>query len=293
MDTSFDAFLQQCWADHAERPADVAERLRSGLPPATSAAQLSALVRVVVHVCGEHLGAFDDARGRLTALAAHPLADAVVHSALRVGTTSLALADADVAEPIGLSLEEHIRSEAAAAAISLGRQHTARAMTLLAAARRRLAEWPDAGAAVHRPLAVACNNMAWELHDRGLARSADDSAAMLELAAASRLHWSHAGGWLEVQRADYALALCHLSAGLPREALAFATQGLAGCNSNEAPAFEHFHAHEALARVQHALGDAHARASHSGAAAQAFERLDEQDQHACRATLATLHALGR
>ena len=201
-----------------------------------------------MHLCGEHLGAFDDGRWRLAALAGHPLADATVRSALRVGDASLTLAETGRADRDGFTLEELIRSEAGAAAISLGRQRTDRAMALLRDARARVAALPAATAAVHRPLAVACNNMAWELHDRGGARSAGDTAAMLDIAAASRMHWTQAGTWLEVERADYALALCHLSAGLPDQGLHFATQCLAACTQNGAPPYEHFFAHEALAR---------------------------------------------
>jgi hypothetical protein len=135
--------------------------------------------------------------------------------------------------------------------------------------------------------------MAWELRDRGSARSAGDTAAMLDLAAASRAHWTQAGTWLEVERADYALALCHLSTGLNDQALQFAAQCLAACTQNDAPAYEFFFAHEAIARAQHALGDAVARARNVACAEAAFQRLTVSDQDACRATLTALHALAR
>ena len=287
----FDTFLQQAWADHADQPAVVAQRLRTDTPAPQSAEQLAALVGLVVHLCGEHLGAFDDGRWRLAALAGHPLAHAGVQSALRVGMAGLTLAETGAADRGGFTLEELIRSEAAAAAISLGRHQTERAMSLLGAARERVAGLASADAGVHRPLAVACNNMAWELHDRAGARSDEDTAAMLDIAAASKLHWSRAGTWLEVERADYALALCHLSAGLPQRALDFANECLAGCVRNDAPAYELFFAHEALARVQHERGDAAACAASVAAAQAAFERLGPDDQPSCRAASVALNAL--
>lgn len=291
--STFDAFMQQAWADHASQPAAVASRLRKQTPAPKTADQLSALVRLVVHLCGEHLGAFDDGRWRLAALVTHPLADAAVRSALRVGAASLTLAQTGRADYTGFTLEEQVRTEAAAAAISLGRHQTERAMTLLRAARDRLSAMPSAGAAVHRPLAVACNNMTWELHDRGSARNANDTAAMLDVAAASRLHWAQAGTWLEIERGDYGLALCHVSAGLPEAALPFAAQCLAACTMNDAPAYEHFFAHEALARVHDARGDAISRASAITAAEAAFAKLAPDDQAACRSALTALHALAR
>jgi hypothetical protein len=293
MTQAFDAFLQQAWADHAALPAAVAARLRTDTPPPRSPQQLAALARFVVHLCGEHLGAFDDGRWRLAALAGHPLADDTVQSALRVGTTALTLAEGRAADTRGCSVDEQVRSEAAAAAICLGRHQTERAMALLRAARKRLAALPKADAAVHRALAVACNNMAWELHDRANARHARDTAAMLDVAAASRVHWSQAGTWLEIERADYGLALCHLSAGQVDRALHFAAQCLAACTHNDAPAYERFFAHEALARVQHARGDAAACASHVAAAELEFGKLDASDHRACVAALAGLRALPR
>ena len=188
--------------------------------------------------------------------------------------------------------EEQVRTEAAAAAISLGLHHTERALALLQAARRRVAALPDAGAAVHRPLGIACHNMAWTLHDRGNARSVADTVAMLAFAAGSKLHWSKAGTWLEVERGDYDLARCHLAAGQFDEALVHAAQCLATCTQNNAPPYEHFFAHEALARAQHARGDAPARVRNVAAAAAAFDSLSLEDQAACRTTLGELKALG-
>ena len=247
----------------------------------------------MAHLCGEHLGTFADGRWRLAALMDHPLADATVQSALRVGIASLTLAETGDADCTGFTLEEQIRCEAAAASISLGRQQTERALTLLRTARSRLACLSDAGAAVHRPLGIACHNMAWVLHDRGSARSAAETTAMLELAAGSKMHWAHAGTWLEVERGDYDLARCNLAAGLLDPALQFATQCLAGCMQNHAPPYEFFFAHEALALAQHARGDLAACARSVDAAKAAFAGLTPGDQDACRSTLVVLQALAR
>ena len=293
MTSAFDQFLQQAWADHAEQSEAVALRLRTSTPAPQSAEQLAALARFVVHLCGEHLGAFDDGRWRLDALTGHPRVDASVQSTLRVGIASLTLAETGAADRSSFTLEEQIRCEAAAAAISLGRHQTERALALLRTARGRLSALPDAGAAVHRPLGIACHNMAWVLHDRGSARSAEETATMLELAAGSKMHWAKAGTWLEVERSDYDLARCNLAAGLLDPALHFAALCLAGCTQNDAPPYEVFFAHEALALVQHARGDLADCARSVAAATAAFAELAAGDQDACRSTLAALQALAR
>jgi hypothetical protein len=288
---SFDTFLQRAWADHADHPETVALRLRTQTPAPETGQQLGALAQIVVHVCAEHLGEYADARWRLAALAGHALADAAVQATLRVGTAALTLAEGGQAARPDFTAEETIRSDASAAAICLGRKETGRAMAFLRAARERLAALPGAGASIHRPVAIACNNLTWELHGRGDARSAEDTEAMLDAAAASKFHWSHAGGWLEVERADYGLALCHASAGNAEQAVEFAQRCLAACSQHDAPPYEHFFAHEALARALNARGDAAGRAHHVAAAEAEFAKLAAKDQEECRKVLANLKAL--
>lgn len=283
--------MAQAWADHADQAEAVAERLRTQTPAPAAPEHVRALARLVVHLLGEHLGRFDDARWRLAALEHHPLAsDAAARSELRVGRAALNLAEGTDQPLASFGAGEAVRAQSAAAAICVGRGQSERALAFIAAARQRLADLTDAVPADHRPLAVACNNMAWALHERGAARSAADTAAMLDIAAASRAHWSRAGGWLEVERADHCLAHAHLAAGRPHEALRHAAQCLAACIGHDAAPLEHFFGHEALARVQHARGDATARDHHVQAAGSAFERLAADDQAACRTALDALRA---
>jgi hypothetical protein len=291
MKLGFDEFLQQAWADHADRPEGVAARLRTDTPTPGSAAQLNALIRLTLHVLGEHLGRFDDARWRLCALATHEQADASVQSSLRTALAALDLAQRGRAAFTSFTDGEIVRAQSGAAAICVGLGRSAAALDLIVAARARLTAMPDATASDHRPLAAACHNMAWVLHERGDTRSSADTVVMVEMAAASRAHWERAGTWLEVERGEYDLARMHLAAGQFDVALRHAAQCLAGCIANDAPPYEHFFGHEALARVQHARGDGAATAHHVQAAKATFDRLDADDQAACRKTLDELLAL--
>lgn len=287
----FDAFVSQAWTDHGDDAAGVAARLATDTPPPTTPAQLEALIRLTTHVLGEHLGAFDDARWRLAALATHEHANASVQSALRTSLVAIDLVDNGRAALGGFTDAEVARAYSSAAAMCVGRGRSAAALDFIAAARQRLADLPAATPADHRPLAVACNNMAWVLHDLGTARTAAETGAMLELAAASRMHWELAGTWLEVERAEYGLARMHLAAGQTDTALRHAAQCLAGCLAHDAPPYELFFGHEALALVQHVRGDHAALTHHRHAAQLAFDRLDADDREACRSTLDAVLAL--
>lgn len=288
----FDAFLSRCWADHADHAEAVAGRLRTDTPEPVTSAQVAALARLVVHLLGEHLGRFDDAHWRLSALAGHHLAaEPVAASELRVAHAALSLASRQPDADAVLAPAERVRALGSAAALCLGRGELEHSLGLIAFARAELGRMPHAGAAEHRPLAVACNNMAWELHARGDARRPDETAAMLEIAAASREHWRHAGTWLDVERADYCLAFTHLSAGRADDALRHAAQCLATCIAHDAPPYELFFGHEALTRVQQARADRQAALHHRQAAQAAFDQLDADSQGGCRGTLESLLAL--
>lgn len=285
---AFDSFIARAWADHATRSDAVARRLRLRTPPPQSSRQLIELVRLVVNLLGEHLGRFDDARWRLAALRTHVLADETVQSALRVGVATLDLGQGDDAAAAQLDPAETVRAESGAAALCLGRGQLERALHFIDRAAARVAALPNAQPQDHRPLAVACNNMAWELQERGSQRSTEQTQAMLRLAAASREHWSRAGTWLHIERADYCLALTHVSAGLFDHAWRHAGQCLAVCLHHQAPPTEHFHAHEAMARVHHARGEAAELAHHVQSMQAMFGRMSDDGRAGCSDTLAAV-----
>lgn len=288
---AFDAFLARAWADHAGRADAVARRLRTRTPPPQSPAQVSALVRFVVHLLGEHLGRFDDARWRLAALRTHAMADDSVQSELRVAGAILTLGQGEDTVAGRLNVAEFVRAESGAATLCLGRAQFERALHFIDRAAARLAAWPDRQPQDHRPLAVACNNMAWELHALGDKRNPTQTQAMLRIAAASREHWSRAGTWLHIERAEYCLALTHLSAGLFDDAWRHAGQCLAVCLHHRAPPLEHFYAHEAMAQVHHARREAAELAHHAQAMHDALERMSADDRAACAGAFDAVRAL--
>jgi hypothetical protein len=284
--------MARAWTDHATRGDAVARRLRLRTPPPRKPEHLLALVRFVVHALGgEHLARWDDARWRLAALRDHPLADDRVQSALRVGEATLDFAEGRFVPIAELSRAEALRAQSEAAGMCIGQGQLERGLEFIAASREQLLDMPDAGADEHRPLAVACNNIAWELHARGAQRSLSETQAMLSIAGASREHWSHAGTWLHIERAEYCLALTHLSAGLHDDAWRHAAQCLAVCLRHQAAPYEHLYAHEAMARVHHARREVAELAHHADEMQGAFERLGADDQAVCRETLVAVLAL--
>src|SRR4029450_9471295 len=113
---------------------------------------------------------------------------------------------------------------------------------------------PDGDPAV-RALAVTSNNLAATLEEMP-SRRAPQTAVMIEAGRAAREYWARAGGWLEIERAEYMIAKCELAAGNATGALAHAQECAAICDANDADEFELFFAQSVLALAYRALGDA-------------------------------------
>ena len=165
------------------------------------------------------------------------------------------------------------------------------ARRLLNLATARAAE-ADTDPPVRRAIAALANNLASDIRDT-LKAPADPAAValMLEAATRSRAAWAEAGGWLEVERADWLLAMCHASAGLGSEALRHAQATLAACQVHGGDDFEFCFAWQAMAFAALAAQD-HSTAQQARAAmAEHAERLsDAGDQQYAREQLALIDA---
>jgi len=286
----FDDFISRAWDDHGADPAGVAARLQSeGLALATVAARAAPLSRLAHHVFGEHLARWQDGIAWQQQLAALPAcaADAAAARAVRRHVASLALCAgaADARDAFGVS--DRIAITALAAA-SLAPHDTARAVALLQQALAAAdAGGLPAGDPSHRALAVSANNLAATLEEKP-GRSAAERELMILAAQAARRHWALAGGWLEIERAEYRLAMTWLQAGDPARARAHAQACLDLVQAQAAPALERFFAWEALGRAARAAGDAGSHADALVQAQAAHAALDEAKRDWCQPSLDAL-----
>ncbi len=286
----FERFLAQAWDDHAADPAGVALRLQDpGLALATTASRVAPLSRLAHHVFGEHLGRWKDGIAWQQQLAALPACadDAAAARAVRRHVASLTLCQGELDPRPGLDASDSITVTALAAA-GLAPHDTARALDLLQDALAAAAATAmPAGDPAHRALAVSANNLAATLQEKP-DRSAAERGLMLLAAQAARRHWAVAGGWLEVERAEYLLALCWLQAGDPAQAARHARACLDTVQAQAAPALEHFFAWEATGRVARAAGDAPGHAFALAQALAAHAALDDAGRAGCQASLDAL-----
>lgn len=287
----FDAWLDKAWDDHATHTGAVATAIAAeGLALARTDADAAALLRLTHHVYGEHLGRWTEGRQLLFRIGTGDPAGPSSGVAMRVFDASLALAGGLGDLRGALATSERIRVNAYAAA-SLAERDAPRAASLLREAALAFdTESLPSGDAACRAIAINGNNIAVTLAEKPL-RSDAERDLMLLGARTARDYWARAGTWLEVERAEYRLAISWLKAPDLAAARRHARKCLDLLREHEAPPLEWFFGHEAQALVERALGN--------GAAAQravqemkaAFERLAEADQAWCRASLEKLTRL--
>ena len=254
---TFDAFIESAWNDHGDRPAEVADRIAASTGLVATADRIAPYARLATHVYGEHLGEWERGVRLLESLRALPAYDAgpAAEGAIARGIGALRYAEGDASAVDSLVLDERIAAIATASAALAGRGDHGRA---IAALERALAlgesGLPDGSPAL-RAIAVAGNNLASALEEK-TERDAAQTRGMVAAAEAALRYWMRAGTWLEVERAHYRLARSLLGAGRPRDAAASARRCLDVCVAHEAPAFERFFGHAALAAALRASGDA-------------------------------------
>lgn len=261
-------WLQAAQQRHAEQAADVAQGLlqRAAMLPADTVG--ADAIRLAEHVCLAHLADAALLHRLLQALpehlAGHPATQARVQ---RAGWAQALVVGHPPPEPLpdDAGCWGSLHNVALAMA---GLDRCAQAEALMA--QHEGAALAQGSSPAGRAFAASCHNVAMELRGGPRGDAARD-ALMLTAAARARRAWGHAGGWLQQERADYELALCHAALGAAEgaAALVHAQACLATCEAHAADAMERFFAHEALARAHHARGDAAALA-HQRATMQAL-----------------------
>lgn len=290
-----DAFVSKGWQDHAGDPAAVFTRLPEGVPLVQTPAHAAALAGLIVHVAGEHLGRWGDGIALLERVRTHPACDPAAPEGRAVARSFAVLSrcagdGAAEARWLGAdaSSSERVRVLATAASALAGQRRVRQAAADFVEALRLAGDGLPGGDPGNRALAVTANNLAVELEERP-ARTPEETALMLEAARAGRRFWALAGGWLQVERAEYRLAMSHLAAGQAARALEHAERCLAVVLENGADAVERVFAHEARARAKHALADATgARGARDEATAALGAVTDEGMRAQCAESLARL-----
>jgi hypothetical protein len=270
-------------AAHARDAQGTLARLMAGAPPLlaqASGGELDAFLRAAEHIA---LGHADDSAALCTlldALAAQLPRHPALAQPLQRARAALALC-AELHTPLleGLPAAERVRAYYNAALAHVRRRDFDAARRLMDAATAQAAAAAGDDAA-QRAIAAVTNNIAGDL--REYLAPGDTVAATLMLEAAQRAHdhWSRCGGWLEVERADWQLALCAAAAGDGPLALSHARAGLVACGAHQADDYEFCFAWQALALAALAAQDAELAREARDAMAQRLATLSDPGDRA-------------
>jgi Tfp pilus assembly protein PilF len=285
----FDTAINKAWDDHAADARGVAARLPTLQALVTEESQLERLIALTHHVHGEHLGEWAAGATALEALRALPAYRDASGSGQSMRRSLASLALCGGATPPAMSTSDQIRVHALAAS-NLAPRDAERASHTLQQALT-LAEGSDLPDTdpMHRAIAVAAHNLACTLEEKP-ARSGDERALMILAAQASRHHWELAGTWLEVERAEYRLAMSWLQAGDFALARQHAQTCLEIVDANGGVALERLFGWQALGLVERAAGDAVGHARAVDMARTAFAQLSTEDQGWCAETIEKMAA---
>lgn len=286
----FKTFLNQCWSEHADKTEDVAARLPQGMLLAQNSTDAVALVTLIQHVLGEHLGRFDEAAQLYRRLDERYRDEGSPDwpSAIGRAWSVLALAQGETADLNGLTDSDRARVEAAAAGLLAGRGEAERALTLFLSAEARASGLDDKDAGV-RALAVNGNNAAAALEGKK-SRSEAERTLMLTAAHIARRQWARAGGWLETERADYRLAKSYLADDDTGRALIHARDGLMLTEKNGGDPVEMFFHQEAFVLIHEADADRDSARRALKLMKLHFEKMSAEDRSWTKPTLEALTA---
>lgn len=255
MSNSYQDFINECWSKHDSHSEDVSQKLKENLSLITSDDNIPGYVSLVVHTLGGHLGRWEDAKNLLLQISQLNFFENNQSVYRGLAALSYCMGNEDDFNKFSeLSTEESssVRIFAMAANELTGQGEIEKATK---AFHKALANMPDSltkeNPAV-RALAVTANNLACDLEEKN-ERTSEEVELMLDAANAARKYWEIAGGWVEVERAEYRLSMSHLKAGNLEKALTHARVCEAICKENNAEPFEIFFAYEALTKVNRAL----------------------------------------
>ncbi|CAN5870503.1 hypothetical protein BH11PSE8_BH11PSE8_11030 [soil metagenome] len=287
---NFQTFIDTGWADHNDNAPAVAERLAQSLHVVTLPEHVLPFARLTTHVYGEHLARWEDGVALLESLRASPAWEGspAQAGAVNRGVATLRHCSGSTTALDDLSLEDRITVLATAALAFVGQKATPAAIEAYAQAMALAAATPLLpGSPAVRALAAGGNNLAAELSEKS-ERNAAQIAGMLAAAEGGLKYWKQAGTWLEEERAEYMLSMCLRKAGDAEAAIEHAARCIAICVAHDAPAFEGFFGHAALAMARREAHDIVGFDESRDAALGCHAHIDPAEQHWCASELSAL-----
>jgi tetratricopeptide (TPR) repeat protein len=253
----FADYLNQAWADHAKNPQTVVEGFDQGLALIQEPNELSSFLRLVVHVLAEHLGEWELGLEWMSKFSEHEHSkDKSVLSSLKKSEAIFKLCRGDDEKECLAQLSDldQIESYVKASAALVENKKTHQAQIFYEKGLQLVSRGLSSSSEVNKVLAISSNNICASLEDKSQLNR-EEIKFMIFAAKAARKYWEVAGGWQEVERAEYRLASANLKAEDYDSAMNHAEKCYRICKENEAEVLEFFYAFEIMAKIHKAIGN--------------------------------------
>lgn len=255
MNEKLSNFINECWNNHAKDSKTVATNLKNNLDLILENNEIPSYVAIVNHTIGGHLGDFKGAIELLNRIKELPIFKE--EQSVYRGLASMNYCDGNKDEftkYLNLSNEagSKVKIYASAASELVAQKRIKDSTKAFFLAKENVPNELTSQDPIAKSIAIAGNNLACELEELEK-RTQEENELMLDAAQTARKFWEIGGNWVNVERAEYRLAMSYLKASRYEEALRHANQCLNICAENNADETEMFFAHEALTKVNRAL----------------------------------------
>ncbi|MBT3205086.1 MAG: hypothetical protein HOM14_02465 [Gammaproteobacteria bacterium] len=286
----FENFLNRAWNDHAENTSRVAGELYKGVELIIKEDQIAQMSQIVTHVFGEHLGNWKEGIDLLGKIRAIPVCSSIGKAAIKRAIAVLKMASGENVNVDDFTRSEQIRIYALTASVLCGQNKidTAKKYMQMAIEQAEI-EILD-NDPVNRVLAITGNNLACSFEEKK-SRTTEETEMMILAAKTARKYWAIAGTWLEVERAEYRLAMTFIKANELIQALEHAQACIEICENNNAEPIEYFYGYEVLALVEKYSSNESGFNKALGKVLSYFEKLSDDDKPWCEPDLQKLESL--
>lgn len=284
----FPTYLNQAWSDHGTQPQQVADGFATGASLIQVPEQIPQLVGLITHVMGEHLGQWEAGETLLNSLKSNPsyVPGSESEKAIARSVAVLRLAAGNEEFLKTFSESDKIRIYALASAAVSGK-NIQRAQDLFSKALTMAEPGLQKGDPAVRSLAITGNNLACALEDKK-SRTPGETKLMISAAHAGRKYWELAGTWIEVQSAEYRLAMTYMAAADSERAFEHARNSVGIGVENSAGPIDMIYSLEALALAERSRGNFAGFQVAADKVKQHFAQLSEDDRFALAETVKKL-----
>jgi len=285
---SLERLLDEGWEFHEKDSERLATDLEAAAQAGVAPHLLAPFLHLSTHTIGEHLGDWQRAfRLGKRVLDGHTPVAETARAWARLYVAAVLADDAVEAANVELAYLKAAGDELGPALVDMrfmlatalvGSKRMSAAARLYRHALELVGQFPQSPI-LNRTIAVASNNLGWELYELS-SRTSDDNALMQLCATRSLEHWLKCGNWINEERALYLNALVAIATGSPETGLAHADKALAVINANGERPLDSALLHLARASALAALGDPSGK----------LRAIDEADAAASKLTAPKLKA---